>query len=75
VDLWHDSLVFSPDGRIGYWAKRSGKWRIVVDDVESKEYWGYVQRSKLVFEGPKLLHGVGFRGRELLRIELEIAEK
>lgn len=75
VDLWHDSLVFGPDGRIGYWARRDRKWRIVVDGVESKEYWGYVQRSKLVFEGPELLHGVGFRGRELVRIELEIAEK
>jgi Tol biopolymer transport system component len=71
-DNWDKSLVFSPDGRIAYWAKQGRMWRIVVDGVESPEYWEYLQHSKLVFENANLLRGVGFRGPEILQIDIEI---
>lgn len=72
---WDKSLAFSPNGRIAYWAKRDNKWRVVVDGVESKEYWGYLPKSKLFFKGPNLLHAVAFQGREIFHIELEITER
>jgi WD40 repeat protein len=73
-DKWDKSLVFSPDGRIAYWAKRGNTWRIVVDGVESKEYWWYLPNAKLVFESPNLLHTVAFRDQEIFRVEIEIKE-
>ncbi|MHC4260240.1 MAG: hypothetical protein ACYSTF_07525 [Planctomycetota bacterium] len=73
-ESWEKSLVFSADGRIAYWAKRDRRWRIVVDGVESKEYWRYLQFSKLVFETPNLLSGVAFGSRGIVRVEIEIKE-
>jgi len=73
-DKWDKSLVFSPNGRIAYWAKQGYGWMVVVDGVESKEYWGYPKDGKIVFEGPNLLHFVAFRDMEMFRVEIEINE-
>jgi Tol biopolymer transport system component len=75
--LWHNwdkCLGLSPDGKIAYWAKQDRRWRVVVDGVESKEYWGYLQKSRLVFETPNLLTGVAWRPWEICRVEIEINE-
>jgi hypothetical protein len=45
-----------------------------VDGVEGKAYDGFLNRSKLVFDGTTRLHGLAIRDNEILRIELEIVE-
>ncbi len=74
-DKWEKSFVFSPDGKIAYWAKRDDKWRIVVAGAESEEYWGYLPNSNLVFETPNRLHCVAFRDMQIMRVEIEIINK
>jgi hypothetical protein len=74
-DKWDKSFVFSPDGKIAYWAKRGDKWRIVVADAESEEYWGYLPDGNLVFETPNRLHCVAFRDMQIMRVEIEIINK
>lgn len=71
---WDKSFAFSPDGKIAYWAKQGDKWMVVVDDVESKGYWGYPADGRIVFEGPNLLHFVAFRDMEMFRVEIEIKQ-
>jgi len=73
-DKWDKSLVFSPNGRIAYWAKQGYGWMVVVDGVESRGYWGYPSDGRIVFEGPNLLHFVAFRDMEMFRVEIEINE-
>ena len=58
--------------RLAYWAKRSGKWLVVVDGVEGKEYDGFLRGSRLVFDSPSQLHTLAGRGDEFLRVEVEI---
>jgi Tol biopolymer transport system component len=71
---WDKSFVFSPDGKIAYWAKQGDKWMVVVDDVESNGYWGYPADGRIIFEGPNLLHFVAFRDMEMFRVEIEIKQ-
>lgn len=73
-DKWDKSFVFSPDGKIAYWAKQGYEWMVVVDGVESKGYWGYPEDGKIVFEYPNLLSFVAFRDMEMFRVEIEIKQ-
>jgi Tol biopolymer transport system component len=69
---WDKSFVFSPDGKIAYWAKQGDKWMVVVEGVEGKGYRGYPVDGRLVFENPNLLSFVAFRDMTMFRVEIEI---
>jgi WD40 repeat protein len=71
---WDKSFVFSPDGKIAYWAKQGDKWMVVVEDIEGKGYWGYPADGRLVFENPNLLSFVAFRDMTMFRVEIEIKQ-
>jgi len=72
--IWDKSIVFSPDGKIAYWARQGNKWMVVVNDIESKAYWGYPADGRIVFEDPNLLHFVAFRDMQMFRVEIEIKQ-
>ena len=66
------ALLFSPDGkRVTYGAQRGDKWLVVVDDMESREYDAFVRGSRIVFDGPRSLHTLALRGREVFRVHIE----
>jgi WD40 repeat protein len=71
---WDKSFVFSPDGKIAYWAKKGFAWIVVVDGAESRSYEEYPEDGKIVFESPNLLSFVAFRDMEMFRVEIEIKQ-
>jgi hypothetical protein len=72
-----DALVFSPDSR--HVAFRStgqdGASRVVVDGVEQKISGRFLFHTTLVFDSPTHLHGLGLRGDQVFRFELEVVAK
>lgn len=69
------TLVVSPDSqRVAYVAVRSGRWLVVVDELEGKEYDGFLG-SRLVFDSPKLLHTLVVWHNKFFRVEVEIVEE
>jgi len=68
-----ESLTVSPDGKhFAYMARRGGKWFVVIDGEEGKEYDGFLLGSKLVFDSPKSFHTLAIRGIEIFRVEVQI---
>jgi hypothetical protein len=57
---------------VGWWYR--GKWRFVVNGVESRPYDALPTGSKLVFHGSSRLQTTAIQGREVLRVEVEILE-
>ena len=69
------SLLFSPDSKqVAYIAIRGGKTLAVAGDAEGKPY-DAINRAELTFDGPKSLHYVAVRGRELFRVEMAIDQE
>ena len=66
-----ESLVVSPDSkRFAYGAERGGKWFVVLDGEEGKEYDVFLRGSRLVFDSPNRLHGLARRGNEIFLVEV-----
>jgi Tol biopolymer transport system component len=75
------NLGFTSDGRhVVYTAQRSGKYLVVVDGVEGREYDRLLGASErrypgLRLDGPDSLYFLATRGRENLRVEVDIIEE
>ena len=57
---------------MAYVAQRVGKQLVVVDGVEGKEYEGFSEGTRLVFDSPTRLHDLAYRGDEICRVDIEI---
>jgi hypothetical protein len=70
-------ISFTPDSRhLAYKAKLGTRFVLLVDGVESKEkYDGFLGGAGLVFDSPKCIREVGFRGHGVYRIEARIVEE
>jgi len=70
-------ISFTPDSRhLAYKANLGTRFVLLVDGVESKEkYDGFLTGAGLVFDSPKSIREVGFRGYGVYRIEAKIAEE
>jgi len=72
--VMRSTLDFSPDGEhIAYIASREGKKLIVVDGFEVENEWdGFLQKSDMVWDGPRRFSIRGSRNPRYLLIEVEI---
>jgi hypothetical protein len=74
------NLNFTADGRhVAYTARAGARHLVVVDGAESAAYDGFLSDSKheparLNLDGERSLSILAERGRELLRVEIEIVE-
>lgn len=72
--VMRSTLDFSPDSQhFAFVAARDGKKMIVVDDFEIDNGWdGFLQKSDLVWDGPRRFSIRGSRNPRYLLIEVEI---
>lgn len=69
------NATFSPNGRfVAHGLERVPKSIIMINEVEGPVYDGFLKDSKWVFESDHALTVMAARGRELLRVRIEIEE-
>ena len=70
------TLIVSPDGRsVAYGAQAGGKWFVVVNGEEGKQYDGIVSEGggKIIFDSPYSLHYLTQEGKVIYVVEERIA--
>jgi len=71
--IFVESLIISPDSNhFAYAAERGGKWFVVLDGKEGKEYDFFLRGIKLVFDSPNSLHTLAGRSNEIFLVKVEI---
>ena len=77
-DALDDLPRFSPDSRrLAYDARRAGKWVLVVDGAESKEYDAFARGAVPVFDAPGAVHILAVDGKTqgVILVELGMEAK
>jgi len=66
-------VAFSPDSRhVAYGAKKGDGHVLVIDDLESPAYTGFVDGANVRWNGDASLHAVLLRGEEFVRADVEV---